>query len=70
MRLFGRLDGKPRIGAPSQRWQARLTDEQVSELRSLRAAGWRYNDLARRFGVSPSSCFQIVERVTYKHVTD
>jgi hypothetical protein len=68
-RLFGRLDGKPRVGAPSQRWQARLTDDQARELRQLRAAGYRYSDLAMRFGVSPSACFSVVERRTYKHVS-
>ena len=67
--LFGRQEGKERIGAPSQRWQARLTDEQVCELRQLRKAGYRYSDLALRFGISPSAVSAIVHRQTYKHVS-
>lgn len=67
-RLFGRLGGKARIGAPSQRWQARLTDDEVRELRRLREAGYRYSDLAATFGISPSACYSVVNRQTYKHV--
>jgi len=68
-KLFGRLDGKARIGAPGQHWQARLTDEQVRELRQLREGGYRYRDLALRFAISPTACFSVVERRTYRHVT-
>ena len=66
--LFGRSQGKPRIGAPSQRWQARLTDDDVRELRKWRNAGKTYGELSRRFGISPAACYAVVTRQTYKHV--
>lgn len=67
--LFGRLPGKARIGAPSQRWQARLSDGEVRDLRLLSAKGMTYAQLAVLFGISPSSCYAIVQRVTYRHVS-
>lgn len=36
----------------------------------MKRAGYRYNDLAAIFGISPAACFAVVEHVTYQHVTD
>ncbi len=47
---------------------ARLTEFQVTQIRSLRAAGYKQQDLAEMFGVSQATVGQIVRRVTWKHI--
>lgn len=41
-------------------WNRVLTDEQVRELRELRAAGAPQSELAKRFGVSQAQVSRIV----------
>jgi hypothetical protein len=45
-----------------------LRDEQVMEIRRRRAAGERGTDLAREFGVDPSTVCQLILRHTWKHL--
>lgn len=48
-----------------QHHQRRLTDDQVRDLRARRAAGEKYVDLAKRFGVSTSAVGSIVRGKAY-----
>jgi len=47
---------------------AKLTEERVIELRSLRGQGWSYNRLAARYGVSKAAVVQAVQRMTWQHI--
>ncbi len=47
---------------------AKLTAEQVTELRAARAAGARHCDLARRFGVTRETVRDIAKRRIWRHV--
>jgi len=67
-KLFGRLEGRKPIGFEGKRSRARLTDDEVREMRMMRNQGFTLNELAKYFSMAPSSIFQVVERVTYKHV--
>lgn len=66
------MDRKGRGRRPSVRGEraglAKLTDEQVMELRALYAAGARQVDLAARFGVRQSTVSSIVRRATWSHI--
>lgn len=44
--------GRANPACGERNWRAKLSDAQVSELRSMRAAGLLHKDLARHFGVS------------------
>jgi len=48
--------------------RAKLTDEQVHELRDLYAAGWTQTRLAARFPVSRGNISKILNRRLYSHV--
>lgn len=48
--------------------RAKLRPEQVTEMRRLRAEGWKIVPLARRFGVQATTVHNICERVTWKHL--
>lgn len=52
----------------SQLYNAKLTEEQVVEIRMLHSQGVRFVKLARRFGVSPSAIRHIVIRRNWTHV--
>lgn len=66
------MDRKGRARRPTLRGEraglAKLTDEQVMELRALYAAGTRQIDLAARFGVRQSTVSSIVRRATWSHI--
>lgn len=48
--------------------RAKLTEADVSEMRSLGASGWTNPDLSKRFGVSRSTVSSILARRYWKHV--
>ena len=48
---------------------AKLTEQAVREMRSLRAQGMTLADLARRYGVSPRATRAAVTRETWAHVS-
>lgn len=64
------MDRKGRRGSlkGSAHGNSKLTDEQVIEIRRLRASGSRGIDLARRFGVSPSAIVWITKRKQWTHI--
>lgn len=47
---------------------AKLTDDEVREIRRLRQDGWLQRDVAKRFGVAPSQISMITHGKTWKHV--
>jgi hypothetical protein len=49
---------------------AKLTAEQVREIRRRRAAGEKAIDLAREYGVRRGNIFCIVTRKTWRHLED
>jgi len=49
--------------------RAKLTVEQVREIRRLRAQGWTLRRLAAEFGVSDHAVRAILDSRTWKHVT-
>lgn len=58
-----------RMGRGSQRAWAKLTEEQVIELRKDRAKfGTPYSQLAQRFGIHTGTAGQIVRREKWTHV--
>ena len=50
------------------RANAKLTEEQVAEIRRLRADGESFSDLAGRFGVTYVNILAVVYRRTWRHV--
>jgi hypothetical protein len=59
---------KGRMNKGEDRPQAKLTEENVAELRKLRSEGWPWRRLAKRYGVSPSCILSAVTRQTWDHV--
>ena len=47
---------------------AKLTDEKVAEIRRLRTDGWKFRELAERFGVSGSTLSRICAGTRWQHV--
>jgi hypothetical protein len=58
-------DGAVGVGNP----QAKLSDDSVRKLRSRRADGLTYRQLATEFGISDVSAYAAVHRKTWAHVT-
>jgi len=52
----------------SQNGNAKLTEDQVREIRQLRQAGWKYRQLAVRFGITPTTACQITHRTHWRHI--
>ena len=50
------------------RVRAKLSDEQVREVRKLRESGVKQKELAARFNIDPASISHIVNRVSYRWV--
>lgn len=48
---------------------SKLTEDNVREARTLRAQGWKYDDLADRFGVARGTITPAVKGTTWAHVT-
>lgn len=56
---------------PNYRWQPKLTEDDVREIRAHYAAGrWGVNDLADIYGVTQPTMSAVVHRRTWRHVTD
>ncbi len=52
----------------SANFAAKLTEKQVSTARRLHRRGATIQDLARRFGVDPSTMSLAIRRITFRHV--
>jgi len=59
---------KDRHSRGSRNGQAKITEAQVAELRRLRGEGWKFKNLAARFGISPTTAINIYNRKLWKHV--
>ena len=61
---------KGRHNAPfgSRHGRAKLTEDDVREIRRLVANGTPQNALAARYGVTPQSVYALVHRKTWRHV--
>jgi DNA modification methylase len=66
MAAKGRGSSNGQVG--EARYNAKLTDDIVREARELREQGWRYVDLAARYGVGASSISAAVRGVKWSHV--
>lgn len=51
-------------------YQLKLTEDQVLQIRTLRAEGVKQAELARRFGVTEMNISLIVRRLGWKHLED
>jgi hypothetical protein len=49
---------------------AKLSDEQVIEMRRLSREGRSYSALGTRYGVTPATAFRAVVAQTWRHVPD
>jgi hypothetical protein len=58
--------GRDRRPLGTRHPNARLTASAISELVDLRRSGWKYTDLARRFGISPTSVHNVLTGKTYR----
>jgi len=47
---------------------AKLTEDNIREIRSLAAHGCKHKDIARGFGVSRANVSYIVKRIAWKHI--
>lgn len=63
------MDGSP-TPRGEQHHEAKLTADNVRELRHLHAQGETLRDLGVKFGVSNVSVYNAVTRKTWGHVTD
>jgi hypothetical protein len=59
---------KGRIGRGEHHYRSRLTEDDVRSIRRLRSDGELMTDLARRYGVHPTTVGLIVRRETWRHV--
>jgi len=59
----------PTGGAPRpRRHNEKLTEDQVREIRKLRAEGISKPEIAKIFGITPSNVKQVVRRTSWAHV--
>ena len=61
-------DAKGRLPRGDRRWNAKLTEANVREARTLRAAGLTYRELAARYGVDKKAIERAVKGQTWDHV--
>ena len=61
-------DAEAKQTPKSTRANAKVTEEQVREIRTRREAGESYNELAQEFGLTPTTVRNIALRKTWKHV--
>lgn len=59
---------KDRLAFGSRHWRAKLTEQDAAAIRRRRAAGEKGRDLAREFGVSPTTISEIVHHKLWTHV--
>lgn len=64
----GYLDGPHQAARGSQHGQAKVTEAQVVEIRTKRAAGVHWDALRGQYGLSETSLANIVKRKTWQHV--
>lgn len=57
-----------RIARGTRRWNAKLTDKKVLEIRGAAAVGWSFKGLAAKFHVHQSQISRIVAGKRWKHV--
>lgn len=62
----GHKTGRPQKG--EENGLSKMTDEKVRELRALESQGIPQRTLARRFGISQPTVWNICRRNTWKHV--
>lgn len=63
----GRRSAPPRLKG-EQNPKARLTAEQVLEIRSEKYAGWKQSDIARHFGITQVQAGRILNRESWAHL--
>lgn len=60
---------KGRMSKGTDRPQAKLDEDTVLEIKSLRDAGWSYRQLGKRYGVSHSVCWLAATGRAWRHVS-
>jgi hypothetical protein len=63
---FSRDGREKRVGAANN--FTKITGEEATAVRQLRAEGWLYKDIAPLFGIDPAHAGLIVKRRCWKHV--
>lgn len=61
-------DAKGRTAIGSRASQAKLTEEQVEKVKELLKEGQRQTDIARKFGVSKTTIWDIAHKRWWRHV--
>jgi hypothetical protein len=64
----GNLVWRPALAPTSHKGNARLTEDQVKTIRAEAASGWKYTQLAVKYGVTESNIRAIVTGLTWHHV--
>lgn len=49
---------------------AKLTEDAVVDIRKLKAQGWSYGQLAKKYGVKNVTVYHVVKRNNWKHVAE
>jgi len=52
----------------SDHWKAKVTEDDVRDIRRKREAGWSYPELKEHYGMSVSTLWRICNRTTWTHV--
>lgn len=53
---------------PSQRKKAKVTEQDVRDIRALRAGGALYREITERYGIKAPALHDMTTRKTWKHV--
>lgn len=61
---------KDKIPRGEQRFAAKLTEDNVREMRRMRKQGLMYKEIAAKFDVNMSTAKSAIDGVTWKHVGD
>jgi hypothetical protein len=56
------------VSRGERRYNAKVTEDDVREMRRLRTAGWKLADLASKFGVTEATVSKICRGEAWKHV--
>lgn len=59
---------KKKYATGERQWKAKLTEDEVREMRRLSADGWLQEELAAKFGVGSGTVSTIVNRKSWAHV--
>ena len=60
--------GRCRVGRGERHGNARFTEAEVRKIRLRHVGGWSCREMAKEYGVAPSTILRIVKRKTWKHV--